>query len=323
MKNEDTLIFECVRERDIDFLLMEEWCVNPAFAQFFFKAASSTEITLSERRAMHSVSDAAYGENDIVLTFRNGKQNVAILVEDKIDAVPQPDQAKRYKLRAEKITASEQYDKVFICLVAPQHYLDNDTEPYPCRISYETIASFLADGTARGEYKANVLRLAISQERRRALPVKNDIVTEFWQNYHAALMAVMPDAIMPYPKIVPINSDWPMIRFPGFSKKVHIVHKMAQGNIDLETGLSESESREILSKWDTERIMVAQTGKSFVLRIPVPPLDRMQSFDSQESQVHEAFAGIRIFHDCMRKYGLSHIVQSTREYTERALKNEV
>lgn len=305
MKHDETLIFECVRERDVDLLLMEEWCVNPDFTQFFFKLAAATETTLSEPRAMHSVSDAAYGENDIVLTVRSGSQRFAILVEDKIDALPQPDQAKRYKLRAEKIIASAQYDKVFICLVAPQHYLDNDTEPYPCRISYERIASFLADGTARGEYKANVLRLAISQERRRALPVKNDIVTDFWQNYHAALIKDQPDAIMHYPKVVPINSDWPMIRFPGFATQMHIVHKMAQGNIDLETGLSESELRNILSRWNEERIMVAQTGKSFVLRIPVPPLDRMQSFNSQELAVRETFAGIHIFHKCLQKYGLS------------------
>ena len=305
MGNNDTLMFECIQERDIDLLLMEEWCVNPDFAHFFLKRIVSTDIDITDRTALHSVTDDTYGESDIVFTFCCEGQRIAILVENKIDAAPQPDQAKRYKLRADKMKSSGKYDQIFICIVAPQHYLENDTEKYPNQISYESLADFLSNGTPRGEYKANMLCLGISQERRRPKPIKNDIVTSFWQNYYNALKATLPEAIMSYPNLIPINSDWPMIRFPEFPPKTNIVHKMAQGNLDLETGLKEEDLREILSRWDTECVIIAQTGKSFVMRIPVPQLNRMGNFLFQKEKADKAFAGIRTFRNCLKKYGLT------------------
>ena len=304
MSENDTLMFECIQERDIDLLLMEEWCVNPEFARFFLKKIVPSNFNILNRTAMHSITDDAYGENDIVLTFQHGEQHIAVLVEDKIAAVPQPNQAKRYQLRAEKMKSSGQYDEVFICIVAPQHYLDNDTEQYPNSITYESLADYLANGTPRGEYKANMLRLGISQERRHPKPVKNELVTKFWQDYYNELKLMFPEAIMAYPQIVPINSDWPMIRFPEFPDKTRLVHKMAQGNLDLETGLSEANLRSILSSWNKESIMVVQTGKSFVLRIPVPQLNRLEGFSAQMAIVSEVFSGISLFRDCMVEYGL-------------------
>lgn len=121
---------------------------------------------------------------------------------------------------------------------------------------------------------------------------------------HDALKTRFSDAIMPYPKLVPINSDWPMIRFPEFPRKTHIVHKMAQGNLDLETGLSESRLREILSRWNTEGIMVVQTGKSFVLRIPVSPLNRLEDFSLQTEKVQKVLDGIQTFRNCLKEYDL-------------------
>lgn len=86
--------------------------------------------------------------------------------------------------------------------------------------------------------------------------------------------------------------------------KTRLVHKMAQGNLDLETGLSEANLRSILSSWNKESIMVVQTGKSFVLRIPVPQLNRLEGFSAQMAIVSEVFSGISLFRDCMVEYGL-------------------
>ena len=158
MDDNETLMFECIQERDIDLLLMEEWCVNADFAKFFLGKILSAKFDISDRTAWHSITDDAYGESDVVLTFHSGEQRIAVLVEDKIDAAPQPDQAKRYQLRADKMKSSGEFDQIYICIVAPEHYLKNDTEEYPNRISYETLADFLGDGTPRGEYKANMLR---------------------------------------------------------------------------------------------------------------------------------------------------------------------
>lgn len=92
---------------------MEEWCVNPDFAKFFLKNISSADFDIADRSAWHSITDEAYGESDIVLTFRSSGQSIAVLVEDKIDAAPQPDQAKRYQFRADKMKSSGRFDQIF------------------------------------------------------------------------------------------------------------------------------------------------------------------------------------------------------------------
>ena len=60
MKTNDTLMFECILERDIDLLLMEEWCVNPEFARFFLKKVLSSDIDIVNRAALHSITDDTF-----------------------------------------------------------------------------------------------------------------------------------------------------------------------------------------------------------------------------------------------------------------------
>ena len=48
MDSNETLMFECILERDIDLLLMEEWCVNPDFAKFFLKNISSADFDIAD-----------------------------------------------------------------------------------------------------------------------------------------------------------------------------------------------------------------------------------------------------------------------------------
>ena len=92
-----------VREMHVDFLLEEEFNVSATFLEHFITAAH-TEPGRSSFRAesvRRSVGDQ-FGEVDLIVLYKqpdgNGR-HTAILIENKIGAEFQPNQAQRYRLR--------------------------------------------------------------------------------------------------------------------------------------------------------------------------------------------------------------------------------
>jgi hypothetical protein len=75
----------------------------------------------------------------------SGGNRFALLIEDKVDANLQPDQAKRYRLRAEKEQASGEYSDFEIILCAPKQYIDqrHDLDGFERKISFEQIADII------------------------------------------------------------------------------------------------------------------------------------------------------------------------------------
>jgi hypothetical protein len=97
----ETSFLEAVTERDIDLLVLEELHVSPRFRSWFIASVVADcpeRVTFLD--AWHSLSDTTIGESDLVLSFRDSAQKAwTILIENKIDAPPQPDQAARYAER--------------------------------------------------------------------------------------------------------------------------------------------------------------------------------------------------------------------------------
>src|SRR5262245_25450683 len=97
------LRLESVDERDIDLLLLEELEVSEPFRRWFW---SSCGLGYPEHCAMagvwHSISHPKFGESDLIVLVCDGAgPATALLVENKVDAPPQPDQATRYRRRGE------------------------------------------------------------------------------------------------------------------------------------------------------------------------------------------------------------------------------
>jgi hypothetical protein len=89
-------------ERDLDLLLAEEFAVNPTFAERF-KALTkfgSEPATVADFWVSKSNS---LGESDLIVVYQwDDGRRFALLIEDKVDANLQSNQAERYRLRAER-----------------------------------------------------------------------------------------------------------------------------------------------------------------------------------------------------------------------------
>lgn len=79
MRLSDLPIVQSVDERDIDFVLLEEFHSDPSFVTWFVKRTAGSNIENVEFvGAGHSVSDPRLGESDIILPVRANDVQKAI-----------------------------------------------------------------------------------------------------------------------------------------------------------------------------------------------------------------------------------------------------
>ncbi|MGC9445370.1 MAG: hypothetical protein ACP5E9_10675, partial [Candidatus Methanospirareceae archaeon] len=232
---------EAVGERDIDLLLLEEFHVSEQFQDWFAAKALGTE---SHRRrfetASHAVTDHELGESDLVAYYSDPHGRIlAILIENKIDAPAQPSQATRYEKRGKAGINARRWNDFKTCIVGPSSYLKStpDAAEYQVSITYEEMCEFfgsLSKTDKRYHYRKRMVEEAIEQNRRGYQPEDHPAVHQFWLRYWETVRNEFPELRMPQPKIKPINSDWPHLYDAGVRGGRKVVHKMAQGYVDLE-----------------------------------------------------------------------------------------
>ena len=288
---------ESVLERDTDLLILEEWSVNSEFAHWLLKQLSITQ-KFSSFEGWHSVTDPQYGESDLLLVAENPSMKIAVLLENKIDAIAQEEQSKRYFLRAEKLKQELGLTSTVVGIIAPENYLQNNQEAqnYPIQISYESVAEwFSAQAGVRDLYRAAVLRSAIEKERRGYRPVKDEQVSQFWHDYWKYLQKTIPEVEMKEPNIVPAGSDWPELKFAWFPAKWKLIHKLSRGVLDLGTDLSSEAAAELEKKLLDKGFLIVRTGKSFSIRLNVAVLDRNTPLAEQQDVLERCIGGIKQF----------------------------
>ena len=118
---------ESVQERDVDLLLLEELNVDFDFAHWFISTLNLPDLTLVIG-AWRSVSDFGLGETDILFSYQSNNDKVYLLLENKLDASFQENQAVRYKQRAQKYKDDNECNHAFSILIAPKEYCHNQKD---------------------------------------------------------------------------------------------------------------------------------------------------------------------------------------------------
>ena len=267
---------ETIYERDIDLLLMEELTVNTAFRKNLFERFFGCKIKNHHLMSVtHSVTDSELGESDIEVIITAEIGRLALLVENKIDAVFQPEQASRYFQRGEK-RKGDVFTDYRVCLVAPAAYLSGaDEAEWPCRLSYEEIGQYLSHDIPpeRQAFKNGLLQLSAAKKAsRESIPDK--AVTDFWNGYYDLLDEHFPDLrLKGGKKQRPANSGWGMLSKEGWPSTAFIYLKLSEGKIDLTFNNRQAvdlESR--LKGLLGDGMSIEQTGKSAVVRLRVSPV---------------------------------------------------
>jgi len=299
--------FKYVCERDIDFLFVEEISVNPAFAEFFI-GKMTTSKNIKDIESYQSVSNEL-GESDIVVTFKDEEnKKTAILIEDKIDAIFQPDQDKRYQLRGKKGIKEGYWDCFKTCLMASDRYLANSTHKlFDATFSYENILTFFSQGTdLRSKYKGEIIKFAINKSRNPYLAQKDDAVTNFYKGYYDFVSANFPEFILKPPTDKPAEAFWIHFYSQKHLPDNRIIHKLRPHHSVFDIVLDYSADE--LSKARRKFILpknasFEKVGKNVVIRIPSSVINQKEPFISQEEKVRDSFEKLsNVLSNIKRKY---------------------
>lgn len=280
-----------VEERDIDLLLMEEFHVKPEFVTWFCTQVGIKEAVFDG--AWHSVSDQD-GETDLLLRVASGGRRIGILIENKVAAPEQPEQAIRYHLRGARSREAGQYDEYVTCICAPNTYLNGlSGSVYDHKVPYEAVRDwYAAQSGARAAWRCKIMVEAIDQSRRGYTLVENESKTKFHRQYWEHLQRKHPHLIMREPAKKGSWSDWMVIKTADMPQRVTIIHKNNHACVDLTFEDTDVEKLLAVKQDWPDGILPRQRGGSTVLRISVPELKMEMGVPAQEAELEIALAAV-------------------------------
>lgn len=272
------LAFAYLRERDIDILLVEELTVSPEFAAWFCEHVSPKLTGVRVVGVTQSINTKYDGETDIQLVVDTDDGRAAVLIENKIDARPQPNQALRYRTRGEAGLQAGRWGKFFTCLAATEKYIRGPYEAskFDTCVSYEAILNFFESHEgARPAFKAAMLREAIEQNRREAEVETHEESTAFFQSYYDLVQEEAATLNPDVPRPRSAGSRWMVFRPESFPIGVTLRHKLPQGEVRLYIRARGDAVLNIASRLrpllDSDMV-VEWTAASVTVHIEAPPI---------------------------------------------------
>jgi len=249
-------VLEAVTERDIDLLFLEEFHASESFRQWFRDRVLNPQAAEAKFiNAWHSVTAPGLGESDLVLLFAStGGQRAAILLENKVDAPAQPDQAQRYRERGKLGVKRGDWDRFQTAIIAPSLYLarGGDAARFDAQLSYEEVREWFSKSEgepSRSHYKSEVLAVAVERSVAGSNPVIDERVTRFYHDYWQCAAREFPELGLKDPGDRTRSSNWVGFRPKGFPKNRTINHKMDIGRVDLEIGGASVSVDELRAKY--------------------------------------------------------------------------
>lgn len=289
-----------VTERDIDFLVLEELQVSHEFREWFSARVFESPVLKTHGKALHSVVDSKYGESDLIFIFdAEDGSTKAILIENKISARPQPDQAQRYIERGEKGKAEETWQEYRTCVIAPRNYLESPAhaELYQCEITYEEIMAFFSSRRTvdeRSGYRAKMMLEAVTQHRRGYTQIVDQKMTTFAKEYWQYVQSHYPNLKMPVPKPRAAGNTWIYFFPSGLPKSVDVVHQLSAGYVKVFFKQQASDFEAIRARYQDmvgliPGLEVELTGKSVAISVPVDSVKPLEiGFETAQASVAAA-----------------------------------
>ncbi len=296
---EDKVFAPTVRELHVDFLLEEEFCANPDFLRKFIEAADRNELPVEIERVEHSVSDQ-YGEADLIVVYKRltSGEKVAILIEDKIRAIFQPDQAERYCRRGDSGNGHE-WKEYWTCLVAPEIYI-KPGHGFHVALKLEQIKEWLAiDQPKRHQFKAAVIDRAIKKAAETGVQVVDQVITDFRTSYFAFFNEFFKDmhgdVRMRAPAPTWKGDTWFEVRSGLLPKGAYVNHKSERGFVDLTFPDTDADALKDLTQYLESGMKIEQTYNSVAIRLEVPRIDKFDDFERERGKVDQALTTVKQF----------------------------
>ena len=281
-----------IQESDLDLLLMIALNGSETFRNDFIGKVTGETSALFEK-AWRGLADHN-GETDVTVVYTNADgSRAAILIEDKINAEFQKDQAKRCRTRGELGVTNGDWTRFTTCLCAPEAY----ATPYVAgpdwdrAVSIQEVVAMLEkcdDNYAA--FLANAIGRAVNKYGNGGF-VENPAASTFWKRYRQLCVAEFPDLpISAYSERQSAAGPWPGFAADRLHHRVRLEHKPSNNCVDLTLrGYTYQQAIERLSGRLPEGFAVKSTPPSSAIRIEVSPIVPTEPFDNQIDAVRGVF----------------------------------
>ena len=287
-------------ERDLDLVFIDLLVGWPAFGTWLENQLDGLPSGGEWQEVAHSVVHAPSGESDLELTWHHTQHGrELILIENKINASFQPDQAARYQDRGQSYLQSAQCDAFRTVLFAPASYLSPNPKAHGFNhtLSYEAVLAWITQQPRVPELrlKQELLEAAIEKRRRGYQATADNEVTAFWRDTAALIALLHPqlnlryndsarapgsDALTFKPDGFPIGAElWLRIPKQGSTYVQLLLQGAAEKLNDSALPLGELPSSEY---------SLAPAGKSAAVRIVTPQIDARQKVAEQTGSIMHA-----------------------------------
>lgn len=306
-------------ERDIDLVLVEELHASADFLIWMAARAGITgsvalwDVKHSKRRTR------SRREIDIFIEIDHAdKTRAAILIENKLDATEQPDQAESY--REELQILSDGYAHAAMIIVCPDAYIAQHPDfvgKFDVAVTYEEIRDFFREleqeagtGTVlRYGFRAEILDQAVQKHRRGYTPIPDKVVGDFNAQYVALLAQIAPEIHPGNSMLKPANprestsmifdQNASLAELPAEIRPRRFAHELGRGSERRANYVAVTFAgwgrvlpaiRERLEA-DTEALGAAFSAKpptkvrpnpGLVMSVPCDPVDNQGSFQEQQ-----------------------------------------
>lgn len=281
-------------ERDFDRLFIEELAFGEGFLAAFSRRVGFSYRSI--KAVKHSVyeifDDDAWGETDIIIEFEDG---AVLLIENKLSADFQQNQAERYQARAE--IHRKRGAEVKTVLIAPLVYLNAVSKTdWDLMCSYADIAECIDTQDARSKWKKSLFLEAGNRADR----VKNLAASATARKRVSKELLKFKEA---WVNLVAESVDWTANAQRGATDEflyapqsnhlgLRIWHHPFQGylsvqNLEKVASLDIAKFQRILP----EGFQIRKHPKSTYLDAPTPTIDMTAEFQAEREHVEE---GMRI-----------------------------
>ena len=293
---ESVRLLDHILERDLDLILVSALFSSERFRAFVIKSAIGWEKGHSlVQTCVSEVADA--GETDVLLVVDlEGADRLGVMIEDKISAPFQPEQAARYRQRGEQGTQDGRWNRYTTCVCAPEGYLAEirATKDWGAYISLESIGDWAKEYDNRyDEFVGAICKEAIAKREARVRD-KSPEASAFWQEYRQLANQLLPGVdLTRLPSSVGTASPWPRFGAAVLPTGMLLEHKPQQGRVDLTFAKSTLETlKQQLSVTLPFEVKLEKAGQSAALRVAVPRVDHLRLFAGQEDEVLSIFAAV-------------------------------
>ena len=250
--------------------------MNPAFGSWLQSSTAFAGRAAKVIEVFVSKSDNL-GESDVIALYEDvDGSRFALMIEDKVDAPLQPNQAGRYRLRAERDVKAGAYGAYAVILFAPAFYLAKSTRVggFDTTISFEDLAAFLRaqDTSRRADYRATFLETAAKRRSNNWVREVDAATEAFWEAAYAIATKDFPILEMKRLKVTK-DSTWINFRpadMPTLPKRIYVSVKGDRGQMDLTfSGTNAYLFRDRVISLLDQDMTVHQTSASAAIRLEV------------------------------------------------------